>query len=326
MLLYNVITVIKVILFLDNTNVEQFEYKRYVQIANQFNYSIVFLRMSETNVDKLSKRNVHDVPRKSIEKMISKFKENPIPYCFQWQIPSSATRNLKDKLQNSIQLCAKADSRFLYFLSSMKTSPERIYQMFNKRNFSMDLFHITTAYTSEDKISPKASNLYTQSTAVQNSLGSVEPLKIIGLIMNSKCLAARVLLTDNQKKLWGRNDSLNFDEKRNPIAFENCRPFYLNRSKGKLDFQAPDGCLKPNHGIGCTAHITIGTSSGNRPVVAKDSVYRMANLEAYTNPDHEVSNPGCPAVRCYGRDNWVIYFRQAIHIDALFCGHYNHGK
>lgn len=319
--------------FLDNTNIQPSDFKAYLLIALEYSYCVVFLKMKAGDIDRHVMLNTHKVPRESIEKMKRNFKDNPTPYYFKWGIPYHEGKRLEKVVKKLLLKCTKADAHFQEFLADkIGTDTKSLFSTYHMENASSKQYHVTTAYTNPSKIGKKVSNIYTKSPLVQRLIGLPSVLKIVGLVVTPKCVAARVLLDEQQKKIWGRNDSINKGEI-NPIALESSSisieesmsGLHLQSqiSRSNLDFQFPDGCVKPYHGIGCTAHITLGTRGNNRPVIAKETMYQIVQLEAYASPTSQIVTSDNITVRGFGTDTWVVYFRQAFDIEALFCGHYN---
>jgi len=64
----------------DNTNVEFFQMKPYVKEAQKNGYEVIFSEPQTTwawDVDELTKRNTHNVPKTSIERMLSRYQKDP---------------------------------------------------------------------------------------------------------------------------------------------------------------------------------------------------------------------------------------------------------
>lgn len=322
------------VVIIDNTNIQSFEYEPYLKIAKRFGYPVIFLSMKAGDANVLSKRNRHYVPLNKIKQMQSNYKEDPIPYFYNWTVPSSEGQRLKRIIQNIIQKCYKGDSMFeSFFKSSLRLSPKDLYRAFNTTTFSCMSLHVTTAYTSEFNVPPQKSRVYRHSKLVKELLGIPTSLKIVGIVLTKKCLAARVLLTEQQKTVWGSDDSLTGE--RNLLAFEstNLKVKYLtDMLKGlaldsnHLSFKQPAGCLKPSHKLGCTAHITLGTRGNNRPVEAKEALHRLVYLEASTLASYEGDIPRNAAFRLYDEGVLALYLKRPINVQALFCGYYEPDK
>lgn len=64
----------------DNTNVVQEHIKPYLEMANHFNYDVVYHRvhgeLSDKQIEKFAKRNRHGVPKEVIERQYKNFKED----------------------------------------------------------------------------------------------------------------------------------------------------------------------------------------------------------------------------------------------------------
>lgn len=289
--------------------------------------------MKAGDIDRHVMFNTHDVPRDTIEKMKRSFKNNPTPYYFKWAIPYREGKRLENVMKKLLQKCTQTDANFQEFLTNkIGTDIKSLFSTYHMKNASSNQYHVTTAYTNPSTIEKRISNIYTKSPLVQRLIGLPGFLSIVGLIVTPKCVAARVLLDEQQKRIWGRNDSINKGEV-NPIALEaSCISIdeAMSRlhlqdqiSRSCLDCQLPERCIKPYHGIGCTAHITLGTRGNNQPVVAKETLYQIVQLEAYTSPTTQSVTSDNITVRSFGSDIWVVYFKKSFVVQALFCGHYN---
>ena len=319
------------IFFLDNTNIQPSDFKPYLLTALEHSYCVVFLKMKAGDIDKHVMLNTHGVPRESIEKMKRNFNNNPTPYYLKWAIPYREGKRLENVVKKLVQKCSEADAKFQEFLfKKMETDIKSLFSTYHMGNASSNQHHVTTAYTNPSLIERRISNVYTKSPLVQRLIGLPSFLNVVGLIVTPKCIAARVLLDEQQRKIWGRNDSINKGEI-NPIAFESSSVsidealsrLCLGGQISSLDCQLPEGGIKPYHGTGCTAHITLGTRGNNRPVVAKETLYQIVQLEAYASPTSQSVTSCNLTVRSFGPDIWVVYFRQPFVVQSLFCGHYN---
>jgi len=319
------------VVIVDNTNIQPSDFKPYLLTALEYSYCVVFLKMKAGDIDTRVMLNTHGVPRESIEKMKGNFKDNPTPYYFKWAIPYREGKRLENVMKKLLQKCTDADAKFQEFLTKkIETDIKSLFSTYHMGNASSNQYHVTTAYTNPSLIERIISDVYTKSPLVQRLIGLPGFLNVVGLIVTPKCITARVLLDEQQRKIWGRNDSINKGEI-NPIALESSSVsidealsrLCLQGQISSLDCQLPEGGIKPHHGTGCTAHITLGTRGNNRPVVAKETLYQIVQLEAYASPTSQSVTSCNLTVRSFGPDIWVVYFKQPFTVQALFCGHYN---
>lgn len=64
----------------DNTNLQFWEMKPYVEMAQKFNYEVVFKEPTtpwKFDVEELAKRNTHGVPKEVIKQMVQNYQPNP---------------------------------------------------------------------------------------------------------------------------------------------------------------------------------------------------------------------------------------------------------
>lgn len=190
--------------------------------------------------------------------------------------------------------------------------------------------HITACFSPSGK--RLGGSHYIKSREVQNSLGHVSWITIVGWVLTQKTLSARVALTKSQQKLWKNEDqqgqemrpaagrlaeqasnmleNLAIEEKEATDEFE--------KAAGNETFKQP--CI-PN----VASHVTLGTATNVDPVEAKYDNRTVINFELNKHPYHEyiISNG---TVRKYGDATWVVYLNNAIKVPGLFSGYYNASK
>lgn len=59
----------------DNTNTQKWEYERYVSVARDNGYAVALISTPMLSVEESFERNTHEVPRESIQAMISRWEE-----------------------------------------------------------------------------------------------------------------------------------------------------------------------------------------------------------------------------------------------------------
>jgi NEDD4-binding protein 2 len=81
----------------DNTNVQKWEMKPYVEMAQKYGYQV---ELKEPNtpwkfdVDELTRRNTHNVPKEVIEKLMARYEKKPtIDDVLKSERPQSSPRN-----------------------------------------------------------------------------------------------------------------------------------------------------------------------------------------------------------------------------------------
>ena len=307
-------------------------------MALKYSYCVVFLTMKSGDVDKHVKYNTHSVPRETIEKMKRNFKNDPTPYYFKWAVPFHEGNRLKRVIKLLLGNCLTNDPNLQHFLKELETDISSLFTTYHTRNASSNQYHVTAAFTHPSKVDKRKADVYTKSPLVQQSLGVPGLISVIGLILTKNCIAARVLLDEQQKKIWGRNDSTCSSDI-SPIAFESAGTLdedslgismkNMNLSEkgaGNEKYEFPTESIQPYHGLGCTAHITLGTRGKNKPVVAKETIQKVVQLEINASPTSQILTPRNLTVRCYGADIWVIYFQRPCVVQTLFCGHYDPAK
>lgn len=316
------------VIIIDNTNIKKRDMMKYFQIAHSYAYIVTVVATTERRLHVLANRNQHNVPRYQIAKMINEF-ENIIAYYYAWKIGRKETSDIKGMVKRILRSCLNVPM-FKQFLGNGRyVQINQIYSTYHSRTFSSNenTCHVTTCYTNEGTV-PNA-QVYAFSHTVMKSLGCVHQLNIIGLCVTSKCLLARVLLTEEQKRYWGRDDSMDGDK--NAFCVEPKDDVDLIGAFQRLDvgdvagkisrfIQNMDGRFRrPNFGVGCTAHITIGVTGNTKPVVAKNNLKQIVLLELNDKPRAEWKLETC-LLRCYGDENWVVYFKKPFIVAGMFTG------
>lgn len=297
--------------------------------AYRFGYTIVFITLQSRDIHFLARNNIHNVPADKIRQMNSRFADVEVPYFYGWSVPKIESLKLRDSIKNMLIKCQENVPSFKdILLSAFHTTAANALATYNLRLASSKDCHVTAAFIDEGKI--PGSMHYYNSKKVKDSLGSVAELKVVGWCITPRSLFCRIKLSDEQKQLWGRNDSASGE--RNDISFESTHTVNRNTLKllEDLTLQAstptdvlPNVYTKPNHGIGCTAHITLGVASGLRPVAAKDDLFQLVHLELHTNclEEHQLGNI---LLRQYPKNVWTAFLKRPKHVPAIFCAHYKH--
>ena len=180
---------------------------------------------------------------------------------------------------------------------------------------------------------------------VQEHLGHVQKLKIVGYFFTEHTVGCRIELSDEQQKLYDQEEDFHSLKKRqfgNPNTTKtptkkenNLENSALSTSSGitnvELKYENSNQRFYPIPGRGKRAHITLGTAKGARAVNTGidllDIVLAEKNAnEATTNNNNkpfEMTLESCKAVvRHYKPNFWVVYPEEGILMDSMFTGHY----
>lgn len=221
--------------------------------------------------------------------------------------------------------------------------------------------HVTACFSPRGKY--LGGSPYVKSKLVQDHVGDISIVTIIGWVLTCNTFSARVLLTEEQQKLWRNEDEkpqqmpdrTNWRIREPPqrlfhgshretsprsladtsvedttSLLENVEVKKESPSREKLDSSIEDAkeCdttrPKPDHGASGTSHITLGTTKDTTPVQAKHDIRSIINHEVQHHTYHEhLLNDGSGIVRKYDDKTWVVYLDNPIKLPAIFSGYYN---
>jgi len=141
------------IVICDNTNMQIWEFKKYVDIAKQFNYRVVIVTMPFIDINLAVERNTHDVPEISIKKMVQIWepymptspnsnKEHENNYAFiDGQNMQVGTQKSKkswivdfDKLYTYLKY-SYSTGRMYYYIGYRKTGFDKLYKKIEDAGF-----------------------------------------------------------------------------------------------------------------------------------------------------------------------------------------------
>ncbi|TRY61479.1 hypothetical protein TCAL_02165 [Tigriopus californicus] len=182
---------------------------------------------------------------------------------------------------------------------------------------------------------------YLKQPVVQNRLGQVFPITVIGLVFTPRTLGARVFLSEQELEIYNQDDS---ESNPNPLPKRRKAKSTKKRdSKMKLmddrptesNSTIPEGLKSraltvgksffPIPGHGRRAHITLGTSDGVPPVTTGFDLLEVVQREKEAFQSSLVVptfDTAFGKLRNYEDDLWVLYFDRAWEIDSIFTGSY----
>ena len=341
------------VVVVDNTNVRKWEMGFYFKAAERHGYNVVVLETKtpwRLDPAVLAEKNSHGVTADVLRKKVGQF-EFVYPMYFAWfmslvdsQALLKVTRNL---LKDCLEKCAQFRKCFEEF--SGLTDEEAMLRFFNRRNCldsNKKIVHCTAKFCGNDKDSAKE---YCKRTEVAESLGKAFDLKIIGYVVTKGTFGARVMLDEEELKVYDQNED-NVEEERK--KFESLHNGKAKSGKSsvkerlRMAEEAADierlsldsstmvassmtftNRYYPIPGRGKRAHVTLGTSGNTKPVVTGLDVMRAVEAERAASekevddvPTFHMENGD--VLREYEPDLWVVYLNKAVTFDALFTGHY----
>jgi predicted kinase len=333
-------------IIIDNTNIQYWEMKNYIQVANQEGYYTIIVEPKtpwRLNPEILSQMNKHGVQKEVLQKKISMFGP-AIPLYFGWFLSTFDGKKLIDISKQLLKLCLlnceKFRSDFEEF-SSVENLNHQLRYYENLRENEMDKplrLHCTAKFCK--KIDGKHSSDvidYASRPIVISSIGQLTKINIIGFVITKNTFGARIKLSDTQLELYEQNDD-EVSEKyihinqTNQSMLSNFE-FVGSEEKSNLAeirYLEKTTSFRPVVGKGSRAHITIGTASTIPNVQTGLDQLEAVELEKNSFPEklyYNIFTYPIPStsfiLRRYKSDMWVLYKSgNKLLFDALFTGHY----
>ena len=205
--------------------------------------------------------------------------------------------------------------------------------MINEKN----VLHCTAKFCGFQKFKSKDSNENSKHkeyvNKVQEHLGQVQRLKIIGFFFTKETMGARIELTEEQLKNYDQDEKLSSQSQRQygkpPKSQENRDDFKESVTIQDEDqaFSRENERFKPfsKGQKGLRAHITIATAPSVRPV--NTGIDLMEIVQAEHNCDDENDSifeiPDSKDVLKQYKDHfWVVYLNDALTVESIFTGYY----
>ena len=341
------------VVVVDNTNVRRWEMGFYIKAAEKHGYNVVVVETKtpwRLDPAVLAEKNSHGVPAEVLRKKVSQF-EVVYPMYFAWFMSLVDSQTLLKVTRNLLKDCLEKCDQFRKGFEELSglTDEEAMLRFFNRRNCldsNKKIVHCTAKFCGNDKDSAKK---YCKRTEVAESLGKAFDLKIIGYVITKGTFGARIMLDEEELKVYDQNEN-NVDEERKRFeSFNNGRansgkPSVKERLRmaeeaAEVERLALDSSTMvassmtftnryyPIPGRGKRAHVTLGTSGNTKPVVTGLDVMRAVEAERVASekevddvPTYHMENGD--VLRQYEPDLWVLYLNKAVTFDAMFTGHY----
>ena len=313
------------------------------------------------NLEMLVNKNSHGVDENVIRKRIDRFLPvNPLYYA--WFLSPLDSQILLAKTNELFKVlyenCQEFKSNFAAYSSMLNFGSAETYynrDMFNSGD--RNILHCTAKFfgfskPQKNKTPPRKNSKTTKDSVreseysenVQENLGHVQKLKIIGYFFTEHTVGCRIELSDEQQKLYDQEEDFHSLKKRqfgsttksptkkensNAEGVENCASSSLGITNVDLKYENSKQRFYPIPGRGKRAHITLGTAKGARAVNTGIDLLdivlaeKNANEVANNNKPFEMKLESCKAVvRHYKPNFWVVYPEEGILMDSMFTGHY----
>ena len=294
------------------------------------------------NAKELAKKNSHEVSFEVIHKRIKKYQHAPGLYYAWFLSPADSSSLLdraKDLFKNLYEKCPEFKTSFAKFSSMLNLKSAMSY--YNRDYCDDNILHCTAKFLGFAK-GKNLSDSKDYCSRIEEYLGQVQDLKVIGYYFSEHTFGARIELSEKQLKLYDQDESYSSWEKR-----QFARPGQVPKSSGQnienddltknfvslkdvsLDHIPKDRKFNPiSAGNGRRAHITLGTAKNARPVntgidLLDITLAEKNCCEAFDKPLFEsaVENLGA-IVRQYKPNFWVVYPEEGVTVEALFTSYY----
>lgn len=328
---------------IDNTNVQKWEMNFYFSLAKANKYIVVLVEpMTPWKLDptQLAFRNSHGVSEEVLRRKVGQFKDIiPTYFALFVNVDTSllVLETAKSILASCLQSCLDFEANFASFSSMINLrSMLGFYTRDECLPSNKKMVHCTMKFCGKD-----GGSAYIRKPVVQNSLGKVFPITVIGLVFTPRTFGARVLLTEEELEIYNQDDS---ESNPNPLPKRRKPKSSKKRgSKTNLKDQISTDCdaivpkilptriltqdnpYIPIPGRGRRAHITLGTSDGVPPVTTGFDVLEVVQREKEAF-ESSLSVPTFDTafgkLRNLDDELWVLYFDRAWEIDSIFTGSY----
>lgn len=326
----------------DNTNIRHFEMKPYFQIANSEGYIVLIVEPKTPwryNPEILSKRNNHAVSLELLQKKLKMY-QPVIPLYYGWFLSVLDSRNLitmsKDILKMCLMTCEKFSADFKDFSLICNTDLQvDYYETPNRKCFSQKTsrLHCTAKYCGKINEQNKDELInYASRDAVNESIGQLSTLEIIGFVISKFTFGARLLLSDTQLMLYDQQENLKNAE-RSPANVGSSFEYVgaeENKNLENIYHIEKTTNFYPVQGKGKKAHITIGTACGVKPNQTGNDLLEAIEYEKCSSIEklyYNIFTYRIPetsfVLRRYRKDLWVLYQSSKTYkFNALFTGYY----
>ncbi|KAL7636013.1 UNVERIFIED_CONTAM: hypothetical protein RMT77_013831 [Armadillidium vulgare] len=333
-------------IIIDNTNLQFWEMKFYVDLADAFNY-IVFVVQPLTpwckNVKILAEKNSHGIDASILRKKLKAI-EDLSPLYFGWFLNEADSNSILGVAANWLEMAfhVKHFEGWARRRLKIRSSQELIHH-FCGGSYSLQelrLLHCTSKYTAKDD--QATIDEYMNSAAVSKAIGTISPLCIVAFVITANTYGAQVVLNENQLKIW-RNDEVRsrssassssasstgkkkkkFYPPQHKMGNVKIPPYRPNRSELRKRSRVTevindiDKVMRTSSKVkGVKAHLTLGTSVGVAPVQTGLDIMDLMELKRMVVPSGIYELPNARLVE-YGPGSWVLYPRKKLIVETIF--------
>lgn len=182
--------------------------------------------------------------------------------------------------------------------------------------------HTTSKFTARGET--EGAKEYITSPLVRQSLGKCFRLCIIGFVITTRTIGARLKLTEKQLELWAQND--NEDPPLDTTSVGIINKNELKQTNSENSIKNSTDRFHPTSGKGSRAHLTLARAPNIRPVTTGFDLIRAVRSEQKAlmcdNQMSETYTVDGGILRNYGDGVWVVYPQSEVVVSSLFSAFY----
>ncbi|KAK7076085.1 hypothetical protein SK128_006482 [Halocaridina rubra] len=335
------------VIVIDNTNVRHWEYQIYLQISREYQYVALIIECKTPwcfDATQLASRNSHGIDADYLFKKVKTY-QHPAPIYYGWFLNEADSITITKMARQWLERALLEVEDFFKDFSNFaqQNSVEGILAYHTR---DRNILHLTAKFTNRGK--PEGAMEYIKSNIVKSAMGRCYPLNVIGYVVTPRTFGARILLTEEELKLWGQNDKETppdshkraRDGGHNKNQFNPCIDstqidisMTVDANDPEIDesFNQPRVSVVPQDlvnrfcpvaGIGSRAHLTLGCSSGIKPVATGFDLIDIVNCEQNSSKLLATYDITGAVLKFYGEGRWVIYPETKAVAESLFSAFY----
>ena len=292
----------------------------YVNLANSKGYRVVVLEPKtpwKRNAKELARRNSHNVTEDVLSKKLGQF-DRVSPLYYAWFLSDDASRQLLAYSGGLLTSC-------LDFIEELEEG------FFGRGNLG-DILHCTAKFCGHSAAFDRD---------LEDKIGEVFKLKIVGFTITGRTFGAKVLLSDEQLEVYRQDDF----EKEDLIAGKNGQK--RNKNKKPSSKQRRLTALRENEAFkalefvemldcdkeglkrvkGSRAHITLGTAKDVPPVKTGLDTIKITQMDNEL-PQEEAENYEIEGgiLRKVDDGHWIVHLTKAVEVQTIFAGFYTYSR
>ncbi|XP_063867241.1 2',3'-cyclic-nucleotide 3'-phosphodiesterase-like isoform X2 [Scylla paramamosain] len=334
------------VIVIDNTNLKHWEMKFYLNLARTHLYIPVVVEPQTTwavHPAELAVKNIHNIPEEILSDKIKAY-QPVLPIYYGWFLNEVDSEEICSIGWSWFQKALGVQDFVEHFSQAFQADSNEDLHSFFAQDIVADrrrVLHATSKFTARGK--SMGANEYINSPVVKQSLGKGFRLCVVGFVITTRTIGARLKLTKEQLELWSSDDHedppvtlLNSGVlKKHQFSHSNS-----DRSKEKFRFSKYKNtsvCLPsvtereifcdedrfyPTSGKGSRAHLTLACAPGIKPVTTGFDLILAVRCEQRMrkgeNQKAETYVIDGGILMNYGEGIWVVYPNSEMLVSSLF--------